>query len=91
MASRIGVFRQKVALGQYELTGHAKGEMEQDGLTILDVKAAVYSGRIIQTQRHDGSRRKDVVHGRGISNREIGLVCRLTETGLLRIITVFAL
>ncbi|MCK4341541.1 MAG: hypothetical protein KAY37_07460 [Phycisphaerae bacterium] len=47
MGSRIGEFRRKVALGQYELTGHAK----------------------------DG--------------RRIRLICRLTELGRLRIITVF--
>jgi len=91
MASRIGVFRQKVALGRYELTGHAKDEMEQDGLTILDVKAAIYSGTIVQTQRHGRSRRKDVIHGYGAKKQGVGLVCRLTETGVLRIITVFAL
>jgi hypothetical protein len=29
MGSRILGFRRKVALGQYELTGHAQDEMEQ--------------------------------------------------------------
>ena len=90
MASRIGDFRRKVALGQYELTGHAKDEMEQDGFTIADVKIAVLSGRIIMTQRHARQRRKFVIAGKALDGRELRLVCRLTETGRLRIITVFA-
>jgi len=43
MASRIGILRRKVALGQYELTDHAKQGMEQDGFTIGDVKAGATS------------------------------------------------
>ena len=90
MPSRIGLFRRKVALGLYELTAHAKEEMEQDGFTIRDVKSAVYSGRIIGTQRHGRGRRKHLVSGRGEDGRRMRLVVRLTESGHLRIITLFA-
>jgi len=38
--------------------------MEQDGFTIRDVKAGIYSGRIVATQRHGEGRRKEVVHGK---------------------------
>jgi len=91
VASRIGLFRQKVALGQYELTAHAKEEMEQDGFVIEDVKSGIYSGRVVGGQRHGPGRRKEVIHGRTASGRGIGLVCRLTDAGTARIITVFAL
>jgi hypothetical protein len=87
MASRIAAYRKKVALGEYELSGHAKDEMEQDEFTIEDVKAGIYS----TIQRHDRGRRKDVVHGSGTNGRRIGLVRRLTESRTLRIITVFEL
>jgi len=90
VASRIQLFRRKIALGEYELTGHAKEEMEQDWLTIADVKAAIYNGRIVRTQRHGTSRRKDIVEGRSMDERRMRLVCRLTESRLLRIITIFA-
>lgn len=90
MASRINVFRRKVALGRYELTGHAKDEMEQDGFTIQDLKAGVYSGRIVAMQRHGRGLKKYVVRGKALDNRGIGLVCRLTQRGNLRFITVFA-
>ena len=71
MASRIGILRRKVALGQYELTDHAKQGMEQDGFTIGDVKAGA-------TQRHGRRRRKDVLQGKTAAKRDIGPVCRLT-------------
>lgn len=91
MASRISIIRRKVALGQYELTGHAKDEMEQDGFSVEDVKSCVYSGRIVERQRHDGGRRKDVIHGKACDRRGIGIVCRLTDLGVVRFITIFAL
>ncbi len=90
MGSRIGHLRRKVALGDYELTGHAREEMEQDGFTIRDVKSAIYSGRIVVTQRHARGRRKSVVTGHAEDGRALRLVCRLTPSGRLRIITVFA-
>ncbi|MFH0983375.1 MAG: DUF4258 domain-containing protein [Planctomycetota bacterium] len=89
MASRMLDFRRKVALGQYELTGHAKQEMEQDGFTIRDIKAAIHSGRIVTTQRHGRGRRKYVVRGNSADQRGLVLVCRLTEMRRLRIVTVF--
>ena len=91
MASRIAILRRKVALGRYELTSQAKQEMEQDGFTIQDVKSGIYSGKIAAAQRHGQGRRKDIVHGKSESQHGIGIVCRLTEPGTLRVITVFAL
>jgi hypothetical protein len=90
LGSRINEFRRKVAFGHYELTGHAKEEMEQDGFTIADVKSAIYSGRIAAFQRHGREKQKFVVSGRSIDGRGLNLVCRLTESGRLRIVTVFA-
>lgn len=89
MASRIADFRRKVALGQYELTGHAKDEMEQDSFTIEDIKAGIYSGSIVATQRHGRQARKYVVKGRSTDRRNITLVCRITSIGRLRVVTVF--
>ena len=89
VASRIGDLRRKIALGDYELTGHAKDEMEQDGFTVLDVKAAIYTGRIVSVQRHGRGRHKMVVAGKAEDNRSLRVVCRLTSSGRLRIITLF--
>jgi hypothetical protein len=91
VASRIAIFRRKVALGDYELTTHAEEEMQQDDFTMQDVKAGVFSDRIVATQRHCRQPRKDLVHGRSLRKRGIGRVSRLTRTGTLRTITVFSL
>lgn len=90
MGTKINEFRRKIAFGLYELTSHAKDEMEQDGFTISDVKSAIYSGKIVGVQRHGRGRRKMVVSGRSTDGRTMNLVCRLTESGVLRVITVFA-
>ncbi len=90
VASRIGTLRRKVALGEYELTGHAKEEMEQDRFTISDVKSAIYSGRIVGTQRRGGGGRRDVVQGKAVDERVMRVVCRVAESGRMRIVTVFA-
>lgn len=87
--SRIGELRSKVATGQFELTGHAKDEMEEDGFTIQDVKSAIYSGRIIARQRHGPGRIKFGVLGKAADGRDMCVVCRLTDSGRLRVITVF--
>jgi hypothetical protein len=89
MASRIAALRRLIAVGRYELTGHGKEEMEYDGFTIEDVKHGVYSGRIVVTQKHGPGRRKYVIRGSAIDGRPIWIVCRTTESGRLRIITVF--
>ncbi len=71
------------------MTAHAKDEMEQDGFAISDVKLAVYNGRILKRQRHRGSPVKYVVQGKAADGRKLRLVCRVTGTKKLRIITVF--
>ncbi len=88
MASRIGDLRRRVALGHYELTSHAKDEMEQDGFTIQDVKSAVYAGRIVGTQRHGRGPRKLVVAGRAdgsSSSPDLSLDCVGTSADYHRI------
>ena len=72
------------------------GRIEPSGLGApgLDgqahVKAAVYSGTIVARQRHGRGRQKYLVRGRGADQRTLTVVCRLTASDLLRVITVFA-
>lgn len=88
MAPRIVTLRRKLATGQYELTHHAKEEMEQDGFLLEDVKRAIYGGRIVRAQR-DKRGKKYTVSGTATDGRGIRVVCRLTPLGRLRIITVY--
>lgn len=90
MASRIGDFRRKIALGQYEVTSHADEEMEIDDFTLDDLKSAVYGGRIVRMQRHRGHSRKYLIEGKAVDGRPLRLVCRPSDSGRLRIITIFA-
>jgi hypothetical protein len=91
MPSRIAILRRKVDLGEYELTAHAKDEMEQDGFTIQDVKSAIRSGRIITVRRDRFGRRVFGVVGTAEDARRLHVVSRLTEVEKrVRIITVFA-
>ncbi|MDZ7304591.1 MAG: DUF4258 domain-containing protein [candidate division KSB1 bacterium] len=87
--AKISDLRRKIALGLYELTSHAKLEMQDDGFSIEDVKHGIYSGRIVERQRDPFTSTKYCVRGKAADGRKIQLVCRLTELGYLRIITVF--
>jgi len=88
MASRIVALRRKLATGQYELTHHAKEEMEQDRFVLEDVKQAIYCGRITRTQR-DKHGKKYTIAGIATDRRGIRVVCRMTSLERLRVITVY--
>lgn len=88
MASRTIALRRKLSTGQYELTQHAKEEMEQDGFVLEDVKRVIYSGRIARTQR-DRRGNRYTIAGTAADGRGIRVVCRVTSLGRLRVITVY--
>lgn len=89
MTLRLNVLKQKISLGQYELSSHAKMELEDEGWSVLDVKRGIYSGKIIRKQRDFPGRIKYVVRGKALDNRMICIACRLTPLKRLRILTVF--
>ena len=62
--------------------------MEQDHFVLDDVKQAIYTGRIVRTQR-DRRGRKYTITGRTTDGRGVRVVCRLTPLRRLRIITVY--
>ncbi len=87
--AKIDDLRRKIALGLYELTSHAKLEMQADNFSIKDIRQGIYSGRVVERQRDPSTSTKYCVSGRAADRRKIGIVCRLTALGYLRIITVF--
>lgn len=87
--AKISDLGRKIALGLYEVSSHAKIEMQADNFSIEDVKRGVYSGRIIKRQRDALTSTKYCVSGKSTDGRGIGIVCRITELGYLRIIAVF--
>lgn len=82
--------REKVLLRHYVITLHADEEMDNDGLSILDVEHVLLTGTIIETQkdRHT-SETKYVIKGGTLSKDEACVVCKLGMTGKLVIITVY--
>jgi hypothetical protein len=54
MASReLERIRSAILDGRYTLTEHAYDEMDEDDLDVLDVEAAILTGRVDQTLTHD--------------------------------------
>ena len=84
--------RRAVREDHYEFTIHALEEMDEDGLTDADVRQALLQGRVVARLTDDPRGIRFIVRetpkGDGI---EIEVVCRFLPSGLLRIITVYAL
>ena len=61
--SSVERIRQKVRLGQYDMSGHAMEEMAEDGLDVLDVENAVFKGALVRTEKDDPRGTKYVLRG----------------------------
>ena len=74
------------------MTLHAEEEMEEDGLSILDVENALLTGSIVRRQTDRRSKeRKYVVRGRTVDDtRTVVVVVKFGPTALLVILTVYA-
>jgi hypothetical protein len=62
--------------------------MQADNFTVEDIKQGIYSGRIVERQHDPLISIKYCISGKAMNRRRIQLVCRITELGYLRIITV---
>lgn len=83
-------FRNKIRSREYVVTLHADEEMDEDDLTILDVESAILTGTIIERQRDLRTREwKYVVRGQAIGGGRVGVVGKLSPTGVLIIITTY--
>jgi len=72
--------------GLYCLTEHADDEATADGIDIYDVEHGILAGKIRRAWPQEG---KYEVVGPALDGRPIGIVCRITATGKVRIITVY--
>lgn len=85
----MSIIRQIQALvrnGLYYLTEHALDEATDDGFDIYDVEHGILTGRIRRTWPRQG---KYEVVGQALDGRPIGIVCRITSTRKVRVITVY--
>lgn len=72
--------------GLYYLTEHADDEAMADGFDIYDVEHGILTGQIRKTWPQEG---KYELVGSALDGRRIGVVCRITKTGKVRIITIY--
>lgn len=84
--SKIGQIQALVRNGLYYLTEHADDEAIDDGFDIYDVEYGILNGKIRRTWPKEG---KYEIVGASIDERPIGIICRITKTGKVRIITIY--
>ncbi|MFH0795077.1 MAG: DUF4258 domain-containing protein [bacterium] len=84
--SRITQIQNLVRNGLYYLTEHADNEAAQDGFDVYDVEQGLLSGKIRRSWPRES---KHEVVGSALDGRRIGIVCRITQGGKVRVITVY--
>jgi uncharacterized DUF497 family protein len=97
MLSRAKVFdkilqqiRQKISQRLYVMTLHAEEEMEDDGLSILDIEQSIFTGEILECQKdRNTGESKYRIKGSTLDGDLIEVVVKLGATGKVVIITVY--
>jgi len=84
--SKIREIQALVRNGLYYLTEHADDEAIADDFDIYDVEYGLLSCVVRRTWPREG---KYEVVGSALDGRPIGVVCRITRTGKVRVITVY--
>jgi len=84
--SRIKQIQELVRNGLYYLTEYADNETMVDNFDIYDVEYGILTGKIRRTWSRE---EKYEIVGTSIDGRPIGIVCRITQTGKVRVITVY--
>ncbi len=91
MASReLERIRSAILDHRYLLTEHAYEEIDEDGLDVLDVEAAILTGEIDRVLTHDPRGTRYVVIGEATDRQTtVGIVVRFVEHDQLLIITAY--
>lgn len=84
--SKIKQIQQLVQEGLYYLTEHADDEATTEDFNIYDVERGILTGKIRRTWPREG---KYEILGSATDGRSIGIVCRLTQTWRVRVLTVY--
>lgn len=84
--------RRAIREDRYQLTIHALEEMDEDNLTEEDVRYVILHGGVAAELADDPRGVRFVVKGAPRNeDEEVEIVCRFLPSGLLRIITVYAI
>ena len=84
--SKIRQIQALVRNGLYYLTEHADNEAMAEDFDIYDVEYGLLTGKIRRTWPREG---KYEIVGLALDGRPIGVVCRITKMGKVRVITVY--
>lgn len=83
--------RDRVRSRDYVLTIHAEEEMDDDGLSVLDLEQCILTGRIVERQRDRATGEwKYVVVGESTGPSGATAVVKLGPTDKVVVLTVFA-
>jgi Domain of unknown function (DUF4258) len=99
MMSKVKVFdkilqqiREKLNQRLYVMTLHAEEEMDDDGLSILDVEQSIFTGEILERQKDRNTGEfKYRIRGSTLEGDSVEVVVKLGLTGKVVIITVYLL
>ncbi len=84
-------FRERIRAAQFVVMLHAVEELEDEGLSVLDVEQAILTGSITRRQKDAATGEwKYLVSGGTLSRDEVVVVAKLSPTDKLVIITVYA-
>lgn len=72
--------------GLYYLTEHADDEALADDFDVYDIEQGILTGKVRRTWPKEG---KYEIVGRALDGRPVGIVCRITQSGKVRVITVY--
>ena len=81
--------RKQIRAKNYELTGHAEEEREDEYLEISDIERAILTGRVERVLAGDPRGVRFIIGGEARDRRNVEIVCRFLSSGKLRIITVY--
>lgn len=84
--SKIREIQKLVQDGLYYLTEHADDEASREDIDVYDVEYGIMTGKIRRSWPSEG---KYEVMGKTLDGRRIGVVCRMTLRGKVRVITVY--
>ncbi len=84
--SRFREIRRLVESGLFYLSEHADFEADGEGFDIYDVEHALLNGYIRKTWPKE---EKYEIVGSALDGRRMGIICRITRGGKLRVITVY--
>ena len=75
---------------EYSVSSHATDELDDDGLSILDLEAIILSGDIVERQRDRVTNEtKFVIRGGTLAGDEAECVVKIGPSGRLHVITVY--